>query len=347
MNLVVEWGGQKSRPHAAFENTRLIDPLHEYVYYAGDIYLIHNYSNPRTIMNTLIQGQLDRVEAALNTLTASIESYNPSVSAAIDLLAADDELQQGVKLLAQHQVKQARILHLRAAREAQEQQTKATLTLLAETRKDLLSTPATTFPTNSRNVPVAELLEYARKISRHTVPPTFREPPPQPKPPTNDGPKDDATPVVNGSGAGDAVAQAREANAIANGENPKGSEEKKGVAVSELNEEEVRWLNDFERQPFVPWPREDIIKRGALGQIQLMLEQGVDPEATGAAEEVARKMEAEEGERDVQMAEGPVETNLEVGQRNIEGGERMVEARREEKPKVFKGLDLDEDSDED
>lgn len=50
------------------------------------------------IMNTIIQGQLDRVEAALNTLTASIESYNPSVPAAVDLLAADDQLQQGVKL---------------------------------------------------------------------------------------------------------------------------------------------------------------------------------------------------------------------------------------------------------
>ncbi|KAI4225546.1 MAG: hypothetical protein L6R40_008352 [Gallowayella cf. fulva] len=49
-------------------------------------------------MNTIIQGQLDRVEAALNTLTASIESYNPSVPAAVDLLAADDQLQQGVKL---------------------------------------------------------------------------------------------------------------------------------------------------------------------------------------------------------------------------------------------------------
>ncbi|KAL8800118.1 MAG: hypothetical protein Q9182_005391 [Xanthomendoza sp. 2 TL-2023] len=306
-------------------------------------------------MNTLIQGQLDRVEAALNTLTTSIESYNPSVPAAIDLLAADDELQQGVKLLAQHQANHTRILHLRSAIEAQEQQTKSTLLLLADTRKELLSTPATVFPKNSRNVPFAELLEYAKNISRYTVPPTFRETPPQPKPPTNDGPKDDATPVVNGSGAGDAVAQAREANAIANGENPEASEEstmkkkKTGVGVSELNEEEVNWLNDFERQPFVPWPREEIIKRGALGQIQLMREQGVDPEATGAAEEVARKLgaEAEEGGKDVQMGEAPVEPTLEAGQPNIQGGERMVEVGGVERPKVFKGLDLDEDSDED
>ena len=49
-------------------------------------------------MNSIIQSQLDRVDNALNALIASIESYNPSVPAAIDLLAADDELQRGVKL---------------------------------------------------------------------------------------------------------------------------------------------------------------------------------------------------------------------------------------------------------
>lgn len=48
-------------------------------------------------MNVIIQNQLDRIETALNTLITSIESYNPSVPAAIDLLAADTALQQGVK----------------------------------------------------------------------------------------------------------------------------------------------------------------------------------------------------------------------------------------------------------
>ena len=48
-------------------------------------------------MNSIIQGQLDRVETALNTLIESIASYNPSVTAANDLLAADDELAERVK----------------------------------------------------------------------------------------------------------------------------------------------------------------------------------------------------------------------------------------------------------
>lgn len=48
-------------------------------------------------MNTTIQAQLDRVETALNTLIESIASYNPSIPAANALLAADDDLNKGLK----------------------------------------------------------------------------------------------------------------------------------------------------------------------------------------------------------------------------------------------------------
>ena len=48
-------------------------------------------------MNTIIQTQLDRVETALNTLIESIASYNPSIPAANALLAADDDLNNGLK----------------------------------------------------------------------------------------------------------------------------------------------------------------------------------------------------------------------------------------------------------
>lgn len=198
-------------------------------------------------------------------------------------------------------------------------------------------------------MPFTELLEYARNISRYTVPPTYREAPPNPKAATIDDRKGDAAPAVNGTG--DAVAEAREVNAIANGAISEGGKEKTGVGVSSLDQGEVKWLNEYEQILFVPWPKEEVIKRGALGQIQMMLEQGVDPEATGAAEEVARKIEAEGGERDVQMGEGPTEAvgvAGVVGQQRENDGQTMVEERRrEEKPKVFKGLDLDEDSDED
>lgn len=48
-------------------------------------------------MNIIILAQLDRVETALNTLIESIASYNPSIPAANALLAADDDLNKGLK----------------------------------------------------------------------------------------------------------------------------------------------------------------------------------------------------------------------------------------------------------
>ena len=48
-------------------------------------------------MNIIIQAQLDRVETALNALIESIASYNPSVPTANALLAADDDLNKGLK----------------------------------------------------------------------------------------------------------------------------------------------------------------------------------------------------------------------------------------------------------
>ncbi len=48
-------------------------------------------------MNIIIQSQLDRVEMALNTLIESIASYNPSIPAANALLAADEDLNKGLK----------------------------------------------------------------------------------------------------------------------------------------------------------------------------------------------------------------------------------------------------------
>lgn len=58
-------------------------------------------------MDDVLQAQFDRVEQALGTLVDSIASYNPHPQAAIDLVAADDELSQGLD--------QRRIAHRTAA----------------------------------------------------------------------------------------------------------------------------------------------------------------------------------------------------------------------------------------
>jgi hypothetical protein len=48
-------------------------------------------------METILEEHFQRVETALNTLIESITTYNPSVQAAIDLVAADDELSKGLE----------------------------------------------------------------------------------------------------------------------------------------------------------------------------------------------------------------------------------------------------------
>lgn len=247
-------------------------------------------------------------------------------------------------LVAQHQAHYARILRLRSLLDAQDQQRKSTLTLLAETRNYLLSTPATIFPEKSRNVPYAELLDYAGRISRYTVPPTVREPPPPSEALDEANASADVVPAVNG--IGDAVTEAREANAVANGEVSQGRVGK-GVGEKSLEPADVQWLNPLAHIPFSPWPTEDVIKRGALGQIHVMQEQGAHPGDGEASTKESRQGERGIGEADVQMGESGLEAPGEDREGTFIAEGRIGEAqRRAEKPKVFKGLDLDEDSDD-
>ncbi|KAI4159826.1 MAG: hypothetical protein LQ342_006244 [Letrouitia transgressa] len=283
-------------------------------------------------MNNALQSQLSRVESALNTLITSIESYNPSVPAALDLLSADSELQNDVQVLCQHQANHARILALREKIEAQNQQITSTLQLLADARQELIETPATAFPEDQRKVPYHELLDYAKRISRYTVPPTFRErpvPAPAQTAVARKSEGDEDVKMTNG-----AVAPAAESNGETTTEGE--GERDKGIGVSSLEQSEVQWLDPMAKFQFVPWPSEEVIKRGALAQIQVMLEQGVDPTDVEHKDEPIVKQEERE---DVEMATEPLDSVTAEGGRKID--------RREEKPKVFKGLDLDVDSDDD
>lgn len=296
-------------------------------------------------MNALVQRQLDRVDTALNTLIDSITSYNPSVPAAIDLLAADDELNKGVEqcklplppqkvdtdplTVATHQANHARILRLRETTDTINQYITSTLTLLADTRKELLATPATVFLENQRNVPYNELLDYAKRISRYTVPPTFRPPLPVVDAPIA---QPAIPPIVNG------ISESSEQNSTVAPTDSQGKSQ--GIGVSSLEQTEVEWLDPLTQIPFMPWPSEEVIKRGALAQIQVMLEQGVDPASVGTTNEEREKPEMEI--EDVKNQSGDNGEKLGGqgnGGRGPEGGTRGVE-RNEEKPKVFAGLDL-------
>lgn len=268
-------------------------------------------------MDTLLQAQLTRIETALNTLIESITKYNPSIPAATTLLSADDDLNRGLRQLAVHQCNHARIQNLRAEIDQRNENITSTLTTLASTRANLLKTPTSLPSPQARKVEYTELLDYAKRIGKFSVPPTFRKPAPvQPAPAV----------IVNGdSHINGNDATAKDGEAAEEGD-------KEGRGAGELDDAEKNWLNPLKQMPFVPWVSDQVMRSGALAEIQAMVERGEDPElvSVGGAEE----KEEEGGDNGEAMQDVQGES---VGRENVPV---VRQERREEKPKVFGGLDL-------
>ncbi|TKA56329.1 hypothetical protein B0A49_13086, partial [Cryomyces minteri] len=253
--------------------------------------------------------QLERVEKALSTLIDSIVSYNPSIAAAEDLVAADDDFSTGLERLVLHQKNHARILSLRNTYESNDDYIKSTLTQLARLRSDLLATSATTFPPGSRDVPYDQLLAYAKHISKFTVPPTFRAK-------TIEGSQQqpanltDARPQAQQRPTNGITASPTAAEGAPDGEPQIAFPE--GIGLSSLDREQKNYLDPNAKLPWVPWPSPEVIRGGALGHVQSMAEQGIDlaavltPEQQASedkrrADELRRAQEREE-EASRQMA---------------------------------------------
>ncbi len=105
-------------------------------------------------------------------------------------------------------------------------------------------------------------------------------------------------------------------------------EEKEGRGTASLEDIERKWLDPLTQIPFVPWVNDETIKRGALAEIQSLVEKGEDPKNVGAGGDDEEAMETGKSE-DAVGGEGGV---------GADGGMGMQ--RREEKPQVFGGLDL-------
>ncbi|KAJ9649036.1 hypothetical protein H2199_000949 [Coniosporium tulheliwenetii] len=209
-------------------------------------------------MDAILDTHFQRVEAALNTLINSITSYNPSEKAADDLVAADDQLLQGLEQ-STHQANHQRILHLRQTADALTAQAKSKLRSLADARKELINTPVSTFPASSKNVPLDELLSYAKRIAKFTLPPNYRPAPPPRKPSAPDAtPKatnETQTQLANGTSGTPALADS--AAAAPPKPDPQADLPKdEGVALSTLTQEQRDWLDSMFHTPFVPWPSE-------------------------------------------------------------------------------------------
>ncbi|KAM3414355.1 hypothetical protein BST61_g11000 [Cercospora zeina] len=239
---------------------------------------------------------LDTRHATLELRTAQHpRSYNPSVAAADELIAADEAVKQSLDDLVRHQQNHLRIQELRATSESLDETIKTTLRLLADARKDIASIPATDPKAKERNqqLGIDELLTYAKFIAPTTVPPTYRKPL-----------KDDAarapskTPDPSSTAvaeaAGDTTAQ------ISNGlSTPQAEDQTTTLTQTEggvanpvghksMEERELAWLNPkIDSTDFEPWPNAFVMSRGALADVQMMVERGEDPKTKLSKEEQA------------------------------------------------------------
>lgn len=180
--------------------------------------------------------------------------------------------------VARHQANHARIQTLRAEADALEEQLKSSVAALAGLRKELSETPATIFPEDSRPVPFDELLQYAKNISKYTVPPTFRE-----------HVLDETTNADKDKEAAEGGASAPATNGVNtpitpvaavgppkdNTEAPKEGEET-DAAAPEITAEEEEWLKKLKDSGFswFPWPDDAKIRRGNLWKVYHYREQG-------------------------------------------------------------------------
>lgn len=211
-----------------------------------------------------------------------------------------------------HQNNHHRIRKLRQSSAALDAQIRDTLTSLASARKDIVTTHTTTYPSEV-NYPIGyeELLSYARRISKTTLPPAATI--------------ESAGPVANAANQSpNATAAASESqsqlaaltpsaaahsqpqsptavNGTPTGHPPPSSS---ATATQQLTttmslntslpEGMSQYLNPLSGQLFFPWPLEDKIRSGSLASYQVLVEQGIDPKGYDPATEEERKRKEEE-----------------------------------------------------
>ncbi|KAK6957268.1 hypothetical protein Daesc_000050 [Daldinia eschscholtzii] len=280
----------------------------------------------------------DRVEKALGTLVDSIAKYHPSVAQVNELGLADVELNKGLEDLQTHQSNYRRIQDLRAATTSFDTQIKDTLRLLANTRKELVNAPATVFPSDrpSYDIDYDELLAYASRISKTTIPPAGAANgiSTEPKAENSGGPGTEtaATTPAGGTPNGALTGAATPANINgAQQQQDPASQSQQLVASSGGDgvaaQDELPWkLNPFSDVEFVPWPSEESVRKGALATLAFLSEKGVDPENYDPEEEKARK---EREKEEQQAAEERERQEREERERRVREEQARLRAERE------------------
>lgn len=205
-------------------------------------------------------------------------------------------------LVAAHQANYARICQLREESQKLDDQIKDAIRILADLRKELLAAPATKFPDSLVQIDYSDLLSYAKRISRFTVPPTYRPPAPwdikAPKKKIDTVIDPDKPMVDRGSKSpmGNEAEQDGEASPLV-----ETGQDQPGIGLRDLNEPIRDWLDPLAKLPFVPWPQDVSIRSGGLAMVQYLVETGKDPTTDLRREEheaeERKKVQQEEDQR--------------------------------------------------
>ncbi|KAG9245756.1 vitamin-D-receptor interacting mediator subunit 4-domain-containing protein [Calycina marina] len=316
-------------------------------------------------MDQVIDKHFERVETALNKLIQSISSYNPSTTLATDLVTADNELTEGLQSLTVHQANHHRILALRDEANKLDSTIRDAATLLIKSRRDLLNTPVTTFPSGANPVSYDDLLLYARRISKFTIPPLDRGLP-KPEAPAEGGatqsantPKDARSelptngtttplPTTNGAGKDVPMSGASTTNSNISSQIITAPPQK----PTGLPESIDKAMNDNGADLFVPWPQDQLIRHSALNKLRVLLDQGIDPATydpagNKAEEERQEEMKRQEAEMAREIADKEEERRKEEHAVRVATVGQADAQPKEEKPAVFALETFEEDDDED
>lgn len=301
-------------------------------------------------MDKYLDTRFERVEKALATFIDSIAKYNPSEKLAEDLVAADRELAAGLKELERHQNNHARILQLRAETAALDQQTKDIIGGLWNMRKEVKTTPATTYPGPAAGGPkykftTHELLNYAKRISRTTLPPASliienSEGQQQQQQQVGGGGQpmelDSAAPTPMPGGATAAGTPAASAAPTPAASGPVTTTTSGTAPFSQpppppsanqtaLPDDLKPHLNLLTGYQFHPWPMEDKVRMGGMAAYQSLVSRAMDPRGYDPEEEERRKKEEEEARK--QAEERAIREREEEERKMREERERMARER--------------------
>jgi len=316
-------------------------------------------------MEKFLDARFERVEKALTTLIDSIAKYNPSEKLAEDLTTADKELTQGLCELEHHQNNSARISQLRQETTALDTQTKEIIGTLWSMRKEVKNTTTTTYPsgTPKYEFTTSDLLGYARRISRNTLPPPgvtngvdFGASPP---------PAQDLPAIEEAGPSGTQTPNASFNNGVgtpsANGE-VLASQVTITSTVGDMPLEIKAAANPGDGALFFPWPIEEDVRFGGLAAYQALSDNGIDPKGYDPEEEEKRKREEEQAR--LEEEERARQEREEADRRMRQERERMARERERDRQEAerrgsvaggsarpqpkqqFAFLDLDDDDDD-